>query len=75
MCSMCLSSPCRQGCPNASEPIPVHTCRKCGSGIYEGEKYFDALEGAVCEECLSDMAMEEILKMCGEELQTAEREG
>lgn len=71
MCSMCMMTPCHPRCPNAPEPEPVHTCRRCGYGIFEGDKFFDGPDGYVCEECLEDMAVEQILEMLGESLRTA----
>lgn len=74
MCSMCLSSPCHSRCPNAPEPVAVHRCRKCGVGIFEGEKYLDASEGQICEGCLDDMTADEWLELFGESLAIAEKE-
>lgn len=71
MCGMCLRSPCDTRCPNAPEAKIIYTCSKCGYGIFEGEKFLDGPEGYICEECLADMTVKEILEMCGENLRTA----
>lgn len=71
MCDMCRMIPCHPRCPNASEPVPVHRCDKCGEGIFEGDKYFDSQEGYVCKECLNDMSSDEVLELLGESLATA----
>lgn len=74
MCSMCMSSPCNSRCPNAPEPISVFLCRKCGFGIFEGEKYFESEEGPICEDCLSEMSAEEYLEFIGETVIVAKKE-
>lgn len=74
MCSVCRQTPCNPSCPNAPEPIPVHTCVECGFGIYAGDKFWDSPNGPVCEDCLDDMAAETILTMLGESVETAEVE-
>lgn len=70
MCSVCLANLCRQGCPNSPDPVSKYTCNICRNGIYEGDKYFDSSEGFICKDCLDDLTVEEIMKMCGEKLQT-----
>lgn len=74
MCATCLNTPCHPRCPNAPEPKPLYTCKKCKDGIYAGDKFFDGPDGYVCEDCIEDMTGEEIIKMCGMGLQTAEME-
>lgn len=74
MCAECRSYPCVSRCPNAPEPKPVHTCIKCKYGIFGGEKFFDSSDGPICEECMSDMDAEEILKLCGEEMSRAKED-
>lgn len=74
MCSMCMTSPCAPGCPNAPEPVPIYTCDKCGYGIFDGDKFFDSPEGYICNDCLEDMTTQELLKLCEIELKTAEKE-
>lgn len=71
MCEVCRMIPCHSSCPNATELVPIYRCMECGSGIFEGDKYLDGPKGYVCEECLEDMATEEILEMLGESLATA----
>lgn len=75
VCSICLSNPCNPRCPNAPEPEPIYTCSRCGYGIFDGDKYLDGPDGKICEECLEDMAVSELLGILGEELLTAEKEG
>lgn len=71
MCSVCLSTPCRSGCPNEHDPAPVYTCSQCGYGIYDGDKYLDTSKGYVCEGCLEDMTLGNLLGLFGESLATA----
>lgn len=71
MCNVCRQIPCHPRCPNASEPTPVHVCKKCGYGIYTGVKYFKSEDKYICEECIDEMSAEEILELCGESLQEA----
>lgn len=71
MCSVCLRTPCAAGCPHAPEPKPVKICVLCHEGIYEGDKFFDSDEGAVCEGCMEEKSYEEILTILGETMKTA----
>ena len=71
MCCVCMSNPCHPRCPNAPEPKLVYICGRCGYGIFEGDKFFEGPDGYVCEECLEDMTVEQILEMLGENLRTA----
>ena len=70
MCSVCLHTPCDPACPNAEEPKPVYTCKKCGEGIYAGEKVFLSPEGPICQPCMKKMGLNDILSLFGEELET-----
>lgn len=72
MCSLCLRIPCDRRCPNAIEPKPVMICSVCNEGIFEGNRFYDSNKGPVCEACLEDMTVLEILKLFGEKLTTAE---
>lgn len=74
MCVMCGSYPCVNKCPNASEPVPVYSCYKCGTGIQYGEKYYESPEGYVCESCIEDMTASEFMDLIGETLSTVEKE-
>ncbi len=74
MCAMCGSYPCVSRCPNAPEPIPVYKCCKCGSGILDGENYYDSIDGYICRECIEDMTITEFMKLIGETFSIAERE-
>lgn len=71
MCSICLSVPCHPRCPNAPEPKKIMVCIGCAEGIYDGDKYLDLPEGAICEECVRDMNGTEVLEYLGEELSIA----
>ncbi len=72
MCEICLKTPCDSRCPNAPEPKPVAICSECGEGIYEGDKYFDGPDGPVCEACMEDKNVDEILEVFGEKMKVAE---
>jgi len=71
MCSVCLNSPCDYRCPNAEVVLPVHYCVSCDCGIEYGKRYLDTTEGKICEGCMEDMSVNEILDLCGMELETA----
>ena len=58
MCSLCLKTPCDSRCPNAPEPKPVVNCKECGGGI--------------CEDCMDDMTVSEMLELFGEKFTIAE---
>lgn len=72
MCSECHNWPHLHGCPNEPEPTPVMVCSCCGYGIFEGDEYFDGIDGPVCKDCLDDMTVEEILEIFGEKLSVAQ---
>ena len=72
MCSLCLKTPCDSRCPNAPEPKPVVKCKRCNVGIFEGEKFYDSEKGPICEDCMDDMTVSEMLEMFGEKLTIAE---
>lgn len=71
MCSVCRRIPCAAGCPNAEDPEPMYTCKGCGEGIYEGDRYYDGIDGYYCKECLEDMSVEELIELLGDEMKTA----
>ena len=73
MCSICMVHPCHPRCPNAKEtdPVPKYRCKECGAGIQEGKRYFNNGEYQVCEACLNDMSVEEILDLVEEKLSIA----
>lgn len=71
MCSICLQNPCASRCPNALKPKTMECCVLCGEEIYDGVKYFESDEGAVCEECMEEKSYEEILSIFGESMKTA----
>lgn len=60
------------GCPNAPEPEPVYTCIKCGEGIFNGDKYYDSYDGAICQGCIEDMSVSELMELFEETFSTAE---
>jgi len=73
MCEVCEQVPCANRCPNGSKISPIVKCCECGSGIYEGETYYEAGDGSsVCEGCLEDMNYDEIFGLLGEQLKVAE---
>lgn len=71
MCALCMKSPCDSRCPNAEEPQGKHTCIRCGEPIFENDRYYESMEGAICYECMEEMEIDEILGLCGESLATA----
>lgn len=71
MCMVCMQTPCHPRCPNASVPKPLYQCSVCGTGIYEGDKYYRDGAREICGECMDDMSAEEMLKLFGESLRTA----
>lgn len=72
MCSLCLKTPCDSRCPNAPEPKPVVNCKECGVGIFEGERFYDSEKGSICEDCMDDMTVSEMLELFGEKFTIAE---
>lgn len=60
------------GCPNAPDPEPVHKCIECGGEIYEGDKYYDSGDGAICQECMEDKTTSELMELFDESYSTAE---
>lgn len=72
MCSLCLKTPCDSRCPNAPEPKPVVNCKECGVGIFEGERFCDSEKGPICEDCMDDMTVSEMLELFGEKFTIAE---
>lgn len=63
MCDVCLSSPCDYRCPNAPEPIAVDDCFVCGIPILEGEGYFTFDSKAVCNCCVRNMSMLQLMEL------------
>lgn len=83
MCAICLSNPCRPGCPNAPEPIAVDNCYLCDAEILEGEEYYTVCDLPVCSGCaktisikqlmdITDMSSEEIICELGGERKVGE---
>ncbi len=56
------------------ESKPVYRCCKCGDGIFDGDRYLDCSEGQVCELCLDEMIVDELVGLFGESIETAEKE-
>ncbi|MBQ6091324.1 MAG: hypothetical protein IJL07_08690 [Lachnospiraceae bacterium] len=71
MCEICRQIPCHPRCPNAPEPEPKYECSECGEGIYEGDRYFDGPDGYICEDCMENKSVEDVLGLFGEVLTTA----
>lgn len=74
MCEVCRRTQCASGCPNAPDPVPLHKCIECGSGIYAGDRYWEGPDGPVCESCMEDMSYETLLAIFGEEMKEAKEE-
>ncbi len=72
MCEICGQIPCHPSCPNADEELPVERCVECGEGIYSGEKYFASCIGPICQICMEDKTVDEILESMGEKMTVAE---
>jgi len=72
ICEYCRQLPCVNRCPNAPEPKPIEICLECGEGVYEGDEYFDSLDGSICKECMEDKDVSEILELLGEKMKVAE---
>lgn len=52
MCDVCMQTPCDYRCPNAALAQPVLLCECCGGEIYEGEIYYECVDGMdLCEAC------------------------
>lgn len=60
------------GCPNAPDPEPVYTCIECGEGIFPRDKYFDSEDGPICEECMSQKTLDQLLELFDESMSEAE---
>lgn len=71
MCELCRQIPCMKICPNAQEPKPVEICLECGEGIYEGDEYFNGPDGQICEVCMEDKTVREVLEILGEKMTIA----
>lgn len=50
MCEICRQNPCAAGCPNNDEE-PLLECSICGTGIFEGDNYFEINDTIICEDC------------------------
>lgn len=73
MCSVCLKTPCDNRCPNAPEPPAVHTCDRCSEPIRSGDKFIEEPDGDIlCESCLDNMTVDDLLRELGIDVQTAE---
>lgn len=73
MCEICRQYPCHPRCPNAPEPEAIHICENCGEKITEGERFYNAPSGPVCEECIRNMSGADFMELIGESFDTAER--
>jgi hypothetical protein len=47
-------------------------CKECGVGIFEGERFYDSEKGPICEDCMDDMTVSEMLELFGEKFTIAE---
>ena len=71
MCAFCGTIGCDPRCPNAPEPKVVYRCGNCKGDIREGDKYIRHGEKAVCEECVDDMTVTELLDLFEKEFDIA----
>lgn len=75
MCSVCHSSPCLAGCPNAPEPKPVYTCKFCGEGIFAEDHYVEIDGDYYHAECLeNEMPFENLMQLFGCTVQIAQED-
>lgn len=74
MCSVCLSTPCLNGCPNAPDPVASDYCIRCKNPIYPEEEYGVIKGKAYCEPCLEDMPISELITLMGGDWLIAEVE-
>ena len=49
-------------------PKPVFTCDECGEPVYKGSRVSEINGKLYCEECLSNMPLGKLLRLCGENL-------
>lgn len=68
MCEICRKSHCDARCPNAPEAVPDMRCIECNEGLYIGDKYFPSEKGPICEWCMREKTLSELLDLVGEEL-------
>lgn len=58
MCEICYRSPCHPSCPNYEPEICTY-CEICESPIYEGDKFYEEINGCImCVDCLMDYISE-----------------
>lgn len=74
MCALCRKEPCDSRCPNAPDPEPVYRCIVCGGGIFQGDRYWDSPDGAICDACVGGMSGKEVLEIMEEGLEEAREE-
>ena len=55
------------------EPKQVMRCNYCYGWLYEGDEFAEINDMIVCENCISDMTKDEILKLTGCEIKTARK--
>jgi len=72
MCSECHQAPCDARCPNAPEPQVVYECNSCGDDIVTGDKYVEIEFQHICEGCLDNMTVSDLLKLLNAYMMTAE---
>lgn len=72
MCPICLKIPCNLRCPNAAEPKAIYQCSVCGEGIFQWQKYFETVEGYICDGCIEDMSAKELMEKLGERMEVAD---
>ena len=72
MCSICHSSPCLSGCPNAPDPPAAFRCHDCDEAIYPGDEYakIDGVE--YCEQCIDNYPYCVLIPLLGGEWKTVQ---
>lgn len=53
MCSLCLTAPCHDLCPNAEQSYGHIKCDGCHKSIYVGDDYFEVFDSRFCEKCIA----------------------
>ena len=66
MCEECFYTVCPPACPNAPEPAAVCACDICFEPIRAGEAYIETPHGGkICDECIDDLTVSDVLEYLG----------
>ena len=60
---------------NRSEPAPRETCGVCKEVIPYGEVFVHVNGDVICENCIADMSVNELVKACGGTWRSQSEEG